>query len=114
MHKFREYQKGGLFMPSVLEREQAKRLDKRWKNCTVSFGTLIEADIFKAIKDRGLIPDYMVEEYETAENAEHKSYYFNEVIYTYLDSIAPEGCYWGNTEGDGSDFGFWSWGEEEK
>ena len=35
-----------------------------------------------------------------------------ETLIDALDEIAPSGCYFGTTEGDGSDFGFWESLEE--
>lgn len=39
---------------------------------------------------------------------EHKaSEFLNEVLFDALNDCAPDGYYFGSTEGDGSDFGFW-------
>jgi hypothetical protein len=35
------------------------------------------------------------------------SEFVNETLWNELQRFAPEGYYFGNTEGDGSDFGFW-------
>jgi len=40
--------------------------------------------------------------------SEECAWFLNEVLWDALDSWAPEGCYFGAIEGDGSDFGFWS------
>lgn len=37
---------------------------------------------------------------------EEASYLFDEVIYNLFNEIAPDGFYFGNTDGDGSCFGF--------
>lgn len=31
----------------------------------------------------------------------------NETLWNLFEEIAPEGCYYGSSEGDGSDFSFW-------
>jgi hypothetical protein len=39
-------------------------------------------------------------------------YYFHDIVaevFDTLNEIAPEGFYFGSTEGDGSDFGWWRW-----
>lgn len=38
-------------------------------------------------------------------------YLFEELV-TALDSIAPKGCFFGTHPGDGSDFGFWEYGDD--
>jgi hypothetical protein len=35
------------------------------------------------------------------------SWILNEDIWDYMNSIAPEGMYFGASEGDGSDYGYW-------
>lgn len=35
------------------------------------------------------------------------SEYLIEALFDALNEIAPEGCYFGASEGDGSDYGFW-------
>jgi len=59
-----------------------------------------------------LISDYPAEgledKYEAAWRSEEMSYILNEDIWDAMQNIAPEGHYFGASEGDGSDFGFWS------
>lgn len=49
---------------------------------------------------------------------EDASYFLNEDIWDAMNDIAPEGCYFGATEGDGCDYGFWEsrpeYGDEEE
>ena len=40
------------------------------------------------------------------------SYLVNETLFDVLDMYAPDGYYFGCTEGDGSDFGYWKIEEE--
>jgi hypothetical protein len=59
--------------------------------------------------------------YDSSDFAEQASYLVNEALFDALSDCAPEGCYFGTSEGDGSDFGFWQsepdepdeWGEDE-
>jgi hypothetical protein len=53
-----------------------------------------------------LLPVEMQREYWQA-NDDDRTIILNEDVFNYLDSIAPEGCYFGAHPGDGSDFGFW-------
>lgn len=36
-----------------------------------------------------------------------------DLIFVIMNSIAPEGCYFGSSEGDGACFGFWECEDEE-
>ena len=38
---------------------------------------------------------------------EYLQYFLNEVLFDILNSYSPDGYYFGSTEGDGSDFGYW-------
>jgi len=44
-------------------------------------------------------------------SAEHACYLWNEDVFDLLSAIAPEGCYFGASEGDGALFGFWAFCE---
>ena len=39
--------------------------------------------------------------------------YVWEDLFDVMDTIAPKGCYFGNTEGNASDYGFWEIEDEE-
>lgn len=41
-------------------------------------------------------------------------YFLHERLWDALDRLAPTGCYFGATEGDGSCFGFWYANEDEE
>lgn len=88
-----------------------KNLGKEWENVSLSSGTMLEDDIFNAIKD--LLPKKMITEYENSKNEFEKSEYLNEDIWLYLNDISPEGFYFGAHLGNGSDFGFWEFIEED-
>jgi len=40
-------------------------------------------------------------------NSEDNTIFLNEDLWNALDSFSPSCCYFGSTEGDGSDYGFW-------
>ena len=44
---------------------------------------------------------------------EDMDYLLHESLFDLLDSLAPEGYYFGATEGDGSDFGFWQFDDDD-
>lgn len=41
------------------------------------------------------------------------SYYLNDVLFNLLNDHVPPDCYFGSTEGDGSDYGCWPTGDEK-
>ena len=47
-------------------------------------------------------------------DSEDMSYFLNEELWDVLNMYAPYGYYFGATDGDGSDFGYWSDEEEEE
>jgi len=92
----------------------------------ISEGTVIHA----TLRNQDLIPAFLTElrchNVEIAEriekdiptfprdwwNSEDASYVLEE-LFDELNSIAPDGMYFGATEGDGSDFGFWTYSEDD-
>jgi hypothetical protein len=87
---------------------------------TVSHGTMRSEDLipsFEAVLDAAGLdyksdrPDAVAKLLDgkdvTAAEQEAIGFYVNEVLFELLDSIAPEGCYFGAHPGDGSDFGYW-------
>ena len=50
-------------------------------------------------------------DYYKEQDQETANYILNEDIWDLLNDIAPKFTYFGSTEGDGSDFGFWTYEE---
>ena len=104
------------------------QLPDTWRNTSISHGTMIAEDIVDAITrtipDPYLAPiDAAITEFNCLRSfdadcripdkyAENASYILNEDIWDHLNSIAPEGCYFGSHPGDGADYGFWECEEE--
>lgn len=102
---------------------QEFQLDSRYAGYTVSEGTLKTKDLINAFEGfilqnvngkapvaLGLRLDPRFPYREAPDewfDSEDASWYVNEELYDYLNSIAPEGCYFGTLEGDGACFGFW-------
>lgn len=107
--------------------ETHKQLDTSWVGQSVSWGTMREEDLipkFEAVidsveeglYDRPEAVDKLLNEdgprltdqewYEVAD-------YLNETLWNLMQEIAPKGTYFGSSEGDGSDYGFWSCEDEE-
>lgn len=99
------------------------QLSDDYKNMSLSVATLRSEDLYKAF-----MPFLMKHDPEAAisikadyediycSNGEvdwdkEDSYWLLDDIFTALDDIAPEGCYFGANEGDGADFGFWEYTE---
>lgn len=93
-------------------------------NETVIHATLRTYDLYHAfmevIKDTpeyvqmiNTVPAYALEDDQSEYWDEDIQYIVNESLFDCLNSYAPEGYYFGSgTEGDGSDFGFWTDFEE--
>ena len=59
------------------------------------------------------LPSYAMEDNDSEWwESEDAMYFLNETLWDVLNKYAPEGYYFGSTEGDGSDFGFWGYVED--
>lgn len=89
-------------------------LDNSFVNEEISWGTMLEEDIIEKIED--FLEEFDPGKYATAmcsredldlQDPEDQAYYCWEVLFDLMNDIAPEGSYFGASEGDGSCFGFW-------
>ena len=107
---------------TVLKKEN-KRLSDNFKGYVVSEATLLTKDLISSIQGfldaedisyKDEVPkgawDYEDHPYWQSEDA---SFYLNEDLFDLMNNIAPKGCYFGASEGDGALFGFWQVEEEE-
>jgi hypothetical protein len=82
--------------------------------------TLGDRDRVQAIRDEFKIPDSeligsdlrIIDDHPWW-NSEDASYLLNEVLFDALNDHAPEGHYFGAHIGDGSDFGFWQFEDDD-
>ena len=99
-----------------------KQLPIFYSNYCISSGTLRNIDLFKAFfaeihdfmgycnLDRD-IKKFVIDAIENIQPElldEEELSQKVEIAFDILESIAPEGCYFGTLEGDGACFGFWS------
>ena len=100
-----------------------KQLDHNWIG-SVSWGTMISEDIiekclpylrqanhpkYTAIQDEW---DFMAKDEDGRvldDKQEQLSYLLQEDVWEAMNDIAPYGCFFGASEGDGADYGFWSY-----
>jgi hypothetical protein len=99
------------------------KLGPEYRNTSVSTGTMREEDlipVFESIlKDQGVkltgrpieVNNLLGHRKVSEVGRERISIYLNETLFDLMDSIAPDGCYFGAHPGDGADYGFWE-GEE--
>ena len=91
---------------------------------SISWGTLRDYDLLHAFVDAIHSADrdvndmverfYAMSEDELdAADRDSVSWAINEDCYDILNDLAPDGCYFGASEGDGSDFGFWAAEDED-
>lgn len=89
-------------------------------NQTVIHGTLLLEDLVEAFTDEyeriggrssniQLFRSHLL--LEEGESREDELHYDLEDLYELLNELAPEGTNFGAIEGDGSDFGFWTYEE---
>jgi hypothetical protein len=70
-------------------------------------------DLFTAVEEAGGWDEFMDEHAFDSDVRETVGYLVWEALYDALNDCAPDGMYFGNTEGDGSDYGFWALEPEE-
>jgi hypothetical protein len=61
----------------------------------------------------GIIERIEDDDFCSDEDEEAAEYLVNEDLFDALNGLAPDGCYFGSHEGDGSDFGFWETYDDE-
>ena len=71
------------------------------------------ADLLNAVEAADGWDAYMDEHAFDSDVRETVGYLVWEVLYDALNACAPVGMYFGNTDGDGSDYGFWALEPEE-
>jgi hypothetical protein len=88
---------------SVIEscdHDEVDDLSKEWRRLQVLKSELSDTD-----------PD---PKYPTLQIMESVSIFLNEGLWGAMEDLAPDGCYFGANEGDGSDFGFWEYPDDEE
>ena len=97
----------------IVGQTEGEQLDDSYANQSLSTATMIEEDIF--IEIEALLPDSIIEEFwAAAEDSEDRMYIFHEDVMDHMNKIAPEGTYFGPHPGDGSDYGFWSYEDDDE
>ena len=97
------------------------QLGNKFKNVTISESTLASDDLLKTFL--GFLFDAdtqlwneVIEEWSDVvtdfvnnypEHDDEQTSFLIEELFNIFTAIAPEGCYFGSTEGDGACFGFW-------
>lgn len=101
-----------------------KRLGREWVNASVSWGTMQDVDLIPKLESvldeagvaytRPPAVEKLMADEDALTDAERDevSWYLAEDLWEAMDDIAPEGCYFGASEGDGADFGFWRTSED--
>jgi hypothetical protein len=95
-----------------------ERLSSEYLNRSISHATMVSDHIAEAIEDfakeiNDLDLIALVEEYFELETEAERSEFLNETLWNYMDEIAPEGSSFVSHPGDGSDYGFWEYDEED-
>lgn len=93
-----------------------RRADDSWRGVTVSWGTLLPEDLldrFSTVMEE-IDPEAFREWVDSWEEGWPKKgdevgYAIDELVWM-LEERAPDGCYFGAAEGDGTLFGFWPFG----
>lgn len=108
---------------------ETTKLDSSWVGASVSWGTMREEDLIPKLESvldsvgygyerpaavKKLIEDATVAGGDlTDDEWAEVSWYLNEDLWDAMNEIAPEGTTFGSHEGDGADYGFWSYEDED-
>jgi hypothetical protein len=82
-------------------------------NESISHATLRTEDLIEAFESwiESVDPKGYTELMEEKDDDYADDEWLNEVLFDAMNDYAPEGYYFGATEGDGSDFGFWEYSD---
>ena len=100
--------------------EPVKQLSSDYAGAVISDGTLLDSDLFSAFisvleEADPAAAKQTQEDWDAAvrDNDDGCKSYIVQEMFDSLNNIAPDGCWFGASEGDGACFGFWTDDDEE-